>query len=342
MGGITSSIAAKFAFFPPSPPSYAVIADEGSGHLSIPGIAVAGRDDVHILRLPTRRGNEIVAVYLRHSQATATLLYSHGNAADIGQMFDLFVELSVHLRVSLIGYDYSGYGQSTGKPSEYNTYADIDAVYNCLKEQYGVADEDLILYGQSVGSGPTLELASRLRKLRAVVLHSAILSGLRVLYPVKHTFWFDIYKNIDKIGLINCPVLAIHGTADEVVDWLHGKQLWELSKNKYDPLWIDGGGHCNLELYPEFIEHLKKFIAATKKDGDNIQNSMETKSNNDEQTSQSETIATDDEHRACSCSEIARKSLDSQLRKPPKADQLLKSRMSTDLSERKRKKGMVW
>ncbi|KAG6481000.1 hypothetical protein ZIOFF_057591 [Zingiber officinale] len=379
MGGITSSIAAKFAFFPPSPPSYAVIADEGSGHLSIPGIAVAGRDDVHILRLPTRRGNEIVAVYLRHSQATATLLYSHGNAADIGQMFDLFVELSVHLRVSLIGYDYSGYGQSTGKPSEYNTYADIDAVYNCLKEQYGVADEDLILYGQSVGSGPTLELASRLQKLRAVVLHSAILSGLRVLYPVKHTFWFDIYKNIDKIGLINCPVLAIHncdnskklsyqydmlsflnvfggsrkitialftsfwkGTADEVVDWLHGKQLWELSKNKYDPLWIDGGGHCNLELYPEFIEHLKKFIAATKKDGDNIQNSMETKSNNDEQTSQSETIATDDEHRACSCSEIARKSLDSQLRKPPKADQLLKSRMSTDLSERKRKKGMVW
>ncbi|XP_074565613.1 uncharacterized protein LOC141822072 isoform X3 [Curcuma longa] len=315
MGGITSSIAAKFAFFPPSPPSYAVIADEGSGRLSIPGIAVAGRDDVHILRLRTRRGNEIVAVYLRHSHATATLLYSHGNAADIGQMFDLFVELSVHLRVSLIGYDYSGYGQSTGKPSEYNTYADIDAVYNCLKEQYGVADEDLILYGQSVGSGPTLELASRLQKLRAVVLHSAILSGLRVLYP---------------------------GTADEVVDWSHGKQLWVLSKNKYDPLWLDGGGHCNLELYPEFIEHLKKFIAATKKDGDTIQNSMETKSNDDEQTSQSETIATDDEHRACSCSEIARKSLDSQLRKPPKADQLLKSRMSTDLSERKRKKGTVW
>lgn len=50
------------------------------------------------------------------------------------------------------------------------------------------------MYGQSVGSGPTLDLASRLQKLRAVVLHSPILSGLRVLYPVKRTYWFDIYK----------------------------------------------------------------------------------------------------------------------------------------------------
>lgn len=55
-------------------------------------------------------------------------------------------------------------------------------------------EEDVILYGQSVGSGPTLELATRLSQLRAVILHSPILSGLRVMYPVKKTFWFDIYK----------------------------------------------------------------------------------------------------------------------------------------------------
>lgn len=80
------------------------------------------------------------------------------------------------------------------QPTEYNTYADIDAAYKCLKEKYGVNDEQLILYGQSVGSGPTLDLASRLSNLRGVVLHSPILSGLRVLYPVKRTYWFDIYK----------------------------------------------------------------------------------------------------------------------------------------------------
>lgn len=80
------------------------------------------------------------------------------------------------------------------QPTECNTYADIDAAYKCLKEQYGVRDEQLILYGQSVGSGPTVDLASRLPNLRGVVLHSPILSGMRVLYPVKRTYWFDIYK----------------------------------------------------------------------------------------------------------------------------------------------------
>jgi len=55
-------------------------------------------------------------------------------------------------------------------------------------------EEEIILYGQSVGSGPTVDLASRLPQLQAVVLHSPILSGLRVMYPVKRTYWFDIYK----------------------------------------------------------------------------------------------------------------------------------------------------
>lgn len=55
---------------------------------------------------------------------------------------------------------------------------------------------------------------------------------------------------------------VFQGTADEVVDYSHGKRLWELSKEKYEPLWISGGGHCDLELYPDFIKHLKKFVAS--------------------------------------------------------------------------------
>lgn len=80
------------------------------------------------------------------------------------------------------------------QPSEHNTYADIEAAYKCLEESYGCKQEDIILYGQSVGSGPTLDLAARLPQLRAVVLHSPILSGFRVMYPVRRTYWFDIYK----------------------------------------------------------------------------------------------------------------------------------------------------
>ncbi|KAI3500623.1 hypothetical protein L1887_36447 [Cichorium endivia] len=265
MGAMTSSVAAKFAFFPPNPPSYTVVVDESSDSGKLRMTDVSERPNVDVLKLKTKRGTEIVAAYVKNPVASLTMLYSHGNAADLGQMYDLFCELSVHLRVNLMGYDYTGYGQSSGKPSEQNTYADIEAAYRCLEETYGVKEEDLILYGQSVGSGPTLDLASRLLRLRAVVLHSPILSGIRVMYPVKRTYWFDIYKNIDKIALVKCPVLVIHGTDDDVVDYSHGKQLWELSEEKYEPLWIKGGNHCDLELYPEYIRHLKKFISTVEK-----------------------------------------------------------------------------
>lgn len=91
-------------------------------------------------------------------------------------------------------YPKTLYGFFFLQPSEHNTYADIEAAYKCLEENYGAKQEDIILYGQSVGSGPTSDLAARLPHLRAVVLHSPILSGLRVMYPVKRTYWFDIYK----------------------------------------------------------------------------------------------------------------------------------------------------
>ncbi|KAK8553540.1 hypothetical protein V6N13_062342 [Hibiscus sabdariffa] len=243
MGNVTSNVASKLAFFPPDPPTYEICREE-NGKLVMSGVPADKNMDVHLL--DTKGGNKIVATFWRHPFARFTLLYSHANAADIGQMHELFYELRAHLRVNIMSYDYSGYGASTGKPSELNTYYDIEAVYNCLQKEYGVKQEDLILYGQSVGSGPTLHLAACLPKLRGVVLHSAILSGIRVLYPVKMTFWFDIFK----------------GTNDETVDWSHGKRLWELSKEKYEPLWVKGGGHCNLESYPEYIQHLNSFINA--------------------------------------------------------------------------------
>ncbi|KAI3914598.1 hypothetical protein MKW92_037865 [Papaver armeniacum] len=362
MGGVTSSIAAKFAFFPPTPSSYTVITEEITSSSSSSTAAggddaakskntlfvipeVPKRDNVDVLKLKTRRGNEIVAVYFRHPKATATLLYSHGNAADLGQMFELFVELSLRLRINLLGYDYSGYGQSTGKPSESNTYADIEAAYKCVKEQYGAKDEEIILYGQSVGSGPTLDLASHLPNLRAVVLHSPILSGLRVLYPVKRTYWFDIYKNIDKILLVSCPVLVIHGTADQVVDCAHGKQLWELSKEKYEPLWVSGGGHCNLELYPEYIKHMKKFVSAIGKSKASSTSSS-SKSTKKETTSEQTKLL---ESAKSELSEVvsdqppeeaSRNSLDSRLEKSKKPSKTEKSRMSVD--RYRRRKGLVW
>ncbi|RLN07556.1 alpha/beta hydrolase domain-containing protein 17C [Panicum miliaceum] len=279
MGNVTSSVAARLAFFPPEPATYGVEpAQDGAGAGGLLRMTGVSSDaGVEVRLLPTRAGTRVVSAFWRHPSARLTLLYSHGNAADLGQMLGLFLELRAHLRVNIMSYDYSGYGASTGKvyghlfsrliiignsifnslhpgqdllPSEYNTYYDIEAVYDCLKKEYGVEEEELILYGQSVGSGPTLHLASRLEKLRGVVLHSGILSGIR---------------NIDKIKQVDCPVLVIHGTADDIVDFTHGKRLWELAKEKYEPLWVKGGGHCNLETYPEYIRHLRKFINAMEK-----------------------------------------------------------------------------
>ncbi|XP_024969428.1 alpha/beta hydrolase domain-containing protein 17B-like [Cynara cardunculus var. scolymus] len=305
MGGVTSSMAAKLAFFPPNPPFYKLVTEKSSGLLLLDRFP--HRENVDVLKLPTRRGNKIVAVYVRYPMATRTILYSHGNAADIGQMYELFIDLSIHLKVNLMGYDYSGYGQSSGKPSEHNTYADIEAAYKCLEESYNTKQEDIILYGQSVGSGPTVNLAARLPRLRAVVLHSPILSGLRVMYPVKHTYWFDIYKNIDKIQFVKCPVLVIHGTSDEVVDCSHGKQLWELCQEKYEPLWIKGGKHCNLELYPEYIKHLKKFISTIEKPP-----SLRRGSNSRKSVDQSSTTGNHHHHssrrKSTDCFEAPRKS----------------------------------
>ncbi|EOY25218.1 Alpha/beta-Hydrolases superfamily protein isoform 1 [Theobroma cacao] len=265
MGCMVSQLAAKFAFFPPSPPTYQ-IKKHDNGKLTVVSsssstpISVADDTSLDVLLIDTKRGNKIVAFYLKNPYARLTVLYSHGNAADLGQLYDLFVQLKVNLRVNIMGYDYSGYGASTGKPSESNTYADIEAVYQCLQTEYGISQEDLILYGQSVGSGPTLHLAAKLPRLRGVVLHSGILSGLRVLCHVKFTFCFDIYQNINKIRKVKCPVLVIHGTEDDVVNWLHGNGLWKMAREPYEPLWIKGGGHCNLELYPDYIRHLCKFI----------------------------------------------------------------------------------
>ncbi|KAL3630506.1 hypothetical protein CASFOL_023490 [Castilleja foliolosa] len=52
---------------------------------------------------------------------------------------------------------------------------------------------------------------------------------------------------------------ASEGREDEVVNWLHGNGLWKLAREPYEPLWIKGGGHCNLELYPDYISHLCTF-----------------------------------------------------------------------------------
>ncbi|XP_035842007.1 alpha/beta hydrolase domain-containing protein 17B [Helianthus annuus] len=217
MGGVTSSMAAKLAFFPPNPPFYKVVSEKSSGLLLLDRFP--HRENVDVLRLPTRRGNKIVAVYVRYPMATRTLLYSHGNAADIGQMYDLFIDLSIHLKLNLIGYDYSGYGRSSGKPSEQNTYADIEAAYKCLEETYNTKQEDIILYGQSVGSGPTVYLAAAAAAATATATTTT--TTIRIIITTT-TIIRIIITTTTIIIIALCGVLIFHEKELEIED-----RLWE-------------------------------------------------------------------------------------------------------------------
>lgn len=106
------------------------------------------------------------SIYINHEHILLsffrfTLLFSHGNAVDLGQMTSFFVGLGQRINCNIFSYDYSGYGMSTGKPTEKNLYADIDAAWHALRTRYGISPENIILYGQSIGTVPTVDLASR-------------------------------------------------------------------------------------------------------------------------------------------------------------------------------------
>lgn len=109
MGCCISQLAAKFAFFPPSPATYQVKKrDDGrlvavSTTSSMPISGAADDSSLDVLLVDTKKGNKIVAFYLKNPYAKLTVLYSHGNAADLGQLYDLFVQLKANLRVNLMG-----------------------------------------------------------------------------------------------------------------------------------------------------------------------------------------------------------------------------------------------
>ena len=116
---------------------------------------------------------------------TMTIIYSHGNATDAGAMYSLQVILSNSLECNVVNYDYSGYGESGGVALESNTYTDIEGVYEWTLKNVCDGDESrIILYGQSVGSGPCCHLAKKVGEgLGGMILHSPFMSGMRVLTP---------------------------------------------------------------------------------------------------------------------------------------------------------------
>ncbi|MED6226438.1 hypothetical protein PIB30_103741, partial [Stylosanthes scabra] len=100
MGNVLGNVAARFAFYPPTPPTYEVLEEKNNMKLIFSSLPKEKNVEVH--RLETKGGNKIIAIFWKHPFARFTLLYSHGNAADLGQMIDLFLYLRAQLRVNIM------------------------------------------------------------------------------------------------------------------------------------------------------------------------------------------------------------------------------------------------
>jgi len=206
------------------------------------------RDGDEVIKVRTADGVMLSAIYLANPSAAHTLLYSHGNAEDLGGVRPVLLRLR-EIGFSVLAYDYRGYGTSKGRPSEHGAYADIDAAYAYLTSSLGTVPAQIIVYGRSVGSGPAIDLALR-RPVGGLVVESGFTTAFRVLTRIP-LLPFDKFRNIDKIGRVRCPVLVMHGRGDEIVPLSHGQALWRAAPEPKRFLWADGAGHNDFWLVAE-------------------------------------------------------------------------------------------
>jgi hypothetical protein len=201
------------------------------------------RDTNQIIKLDSGDGVKISAIYLPNPDAHYTILYSHGNAEDIGQLLSLLSEIRA-VGFSVFAFDYRGYGTSSGTPSEENAYRDEDAAYHYLVESLGVPPNRIIAMGRSLGGAVAVDLARR-RQLGGLVIESSFVSAYRVMTQIP-LFPLDKFKSISKIKEIRCPVLVIHGKRDEVIPFWHGERLFQEANEPKLSLWVESAGHNNL------------------------------------------------------------------------------------------------
>ena len=187
-----------------------------------------------------------------------TLLWSHGNAEDLSNTF--FLELFHQAGFGVLGYDYPGYGISDGKPTEKACYHAIDKTYEYLTETLAISQSNIIIVGQSVGSGPSCYLAEK-QPAKALVLITPLTSAYRVGfgYPI---FPCDRFPNLSRIKNINIPLMVIHGDQDTVVPQKHGIALIEAHQATHIFHDLKGRGHNDISGHTikEIENYLNLFV----------------------------------------------------------------------------------
>ncbi|MCC7290791.1 MAG: alpha/beta hydrolase [Phycisphaerales bacterium] len=182
------------------------------------------------VRLTTSDGVRLAAWYVPCGAARGSVIFCHGNAGNISHRLREIVawrQLGFHVLV----FDYRGFGQSEGLPTEAGTYLDAQAAWQFMTEVKGESPSRIVLAGRSLGGAVAIELASR-HLPGALVVESTFTSlpdvGQRVYWylPVRLLMSYR-YDSIRKVGAIRCPKLFLHGTEDQLIPISMARRLFD-------------------------------------------------------------------------------------------------------------------
>lgn len=192
------------------------------------------------------------------------ILFSHGNAGNIADRLES-VGIFRAMGLDTLVYDYGGYGESDGKPSESRCYQDVRAMWKHLTEDRGVSPNRIILFGRSLGGAVTADLAAEVRPA-GVILESTFTSVPDVaqeyyrFLPVKFLTRLN-FSTKSKVQKISSPLFIIHSPQDSLIPFHHGQRLFELAHEPKQFMEIRGDHNEGFVLTGQsYLTGLKNFI----------------------------------------------------------------------------------
>ncbi len=181
--------------------------------------------------------------FIPHQNARGVILFCHGNAGNISHRLDS-IQIFHQLGLDVFIFDYRGYGQSEGKPSESGTYQDVAAAWHYLVAVSQLPPNRIIVFGRSLG-GAVAAWQARTHKPGLLVLESTftsvpdLASQMYPYLPVRllSRFKYDTREYLEGVA---CPVLIVHSRDDEMMPFGHGQQLFAAASEPKRFLEISG------------------------------------------------------------------------------------------------------
>ncbi|MEP4078549.1 alpha/beta hydrolase [Haloferula sp.] len=216
-----------------------------------------------LIKIQTSKDETVTAFYYPPKPGKPTILYSHGNAEDIGNSTGLYQDWR-NSGWGVLAYDYPGYGHATGSPTEASCERAIEASWNFLTVEKSLLPSDIIVVGRSVGSGPSVWLVDNHRPA-GLVLISPFTSTFAVRSPAQYILPGNRFPNLKRIRTNDTPLLVIHGEDDYVIPASHGRTLHQASPATMKRfVSVPNTGHNDLRamdiLFPisEFVGELRR------------------------------------------------------------------------------------